>query len=108
MTFKPSKPGTKEICIQKLEGCISAIKTWMANNMHKFNDDKAEFIIFGTHQQLAKISDITITIGSTKIHPVEEVRNLGYCMDTLLKNMAHVNKLKTAIMFHNLRNIKWI
>ena len=41
-----------------------------------------------------------------KIHPVEEVRNLGYCMDKLMKNMAHVNKL-TATMFHNLRNIKW-
>ena len=78
----------------------------MANNMLKLND-KTEFIIIGTCQQLAKISDITITIGSIKIHPVEEVRNLGYYMDKLLKNMAHVNKL-TATMFHNLRNIKQI
>ena len=68
---------------------------------------KNEFIIFGTQQQLATISEITITIGSTKMHPVEEVRNLGYYMDKLLKNMAHVNKL-TATMFNNLRNIKWI
>ena len=75
--------------------------------MLKLNDDKTEFIIFGTHQQLAKISDITITIESTKIHPVEKVRNLGYYMDKLLKNMAHVNKL-IATMFHNLRNIKQI
>ena len=77
----------------------------MANNLLKFNDNKTEFIVFGTCQQLAKISDITITIGSTEIHPVKEVRNLGYCMDKLLKNMAHVNKL-TATMFHTLRNIK--
>ena len=76
----------------------------MANNMLKLNDDKTEFIIFGTCQQLAKISAISITIGSTKIHPFGEVRNLGYNMDKLLKNMAHVNKL-TATMFHNLRNI---
>ena len=75
--------------------------------MLKLNDDRTEFINFGTCQQLAKISDITITIGSTKIHSVEEVRNLGYCMDKILKNMAHVNKL-TATVFHNLRNIKWI
>ena len=77
----------------------------MANNMLKLNDEKTEFIIFGTHQQLAKISDINIKIGSTKIHPVEEVRNLGYFMDKLLKNSVHVNKL-SAMMFHNLRNIK--
>ena len=93
MTFKPSKPGSKEICIQQLEGCISDIRSWMANNMLKLNDEKTEFIIFGTCQQLAKISDINITIGSTKIHPVEEVRNLGYFMDKLLKNSVHVNKL---------------
>ena len=79
----------------------------MVNNMLKLGDDKAEFIIFGTCHQLAKISDITITIGSTKIHPVDEVRNLGYCMDKLLKNMACVNKL-TPTMFHNLKNIKQI
>ena len=77
----------------------------MANNMLKLNDEKTEFIIFGTCQQLAKISDINIIIGLTKIQPVEEVRNLGYFMDNLLKNSVHVNKL-SATMFHNLRNIK--
>ena len=40
MTFKPSKPGSKEICIQQLEGCISDIRSWMANNMLKLNDEK--------------------------------------------------------------------
>ena len=68
---------------------------------------KNDFIILWAHQQLAKISDINITIGSTKIHTVEEVRNLGYFMDKLLQNMVHVNKL-SATMFHNLRNIKQI
>ena len=66
MSFKPSKPGSKEICLQQLEGCISDIRLWMANNMLKLNDEKTEFIIFGTCQQLAKISDINITIGLTK------------------------------------------
>ena len=79
----------------------------MANNILKLKDEKNEFIIFGTCQQLAKISDITRTIGSTEIHTVEEVRYLAYYMDKLLKNIAHVHKL-TATMFHNLRNIKWI
>ena len=53
------------------------------------------------------MSDINTTIGLTKIQPVEEVRNLGYFMDKLLKNSVHVNKL-SAMMFHNLRNIKRI
>ena len=60
MSFKPSKPGLKEACLYQLEGCISDIRLWMANNMLKLNDEKTKFIIFGTCQQLAKISDISI------------------------------------------------
>ena len=48
MSFKPSKPGSKERCLQQLEGCISDIRSWMANNMLKLNDEKTEFIIVGT------------------------------------------------------------
>ena len=75
--------------------------------MFKLNDEKNEFIIFGTHQQLAKISDISIKVGSMKIQPVGEVRNLGFFMDRFLKNSSHINKLSAA-MFHSLRNIKRI
>ena len=77
MSFKPSKPGSKEMYLHQLEGCISDIRLWMANNMLKLNE-KTEFIIFETCQQLAKISDISIKVGSMKIQPVDEVRNLGY------------------------------
>ena len=107
MSFKPSKPGSKETCLHQLEGCISDIRLWMANNMLKLNDEKTEFIIFGTCQQLAKISDISIKVGSMKIQPVDEVRNLGFFMDRFLKNSVHINKLSAA-MFHSLRNIKRI
>ena len=95
------------MCLHLLEGCISDIRSWMANNMLKLNDKNTEFIIFGTHQQLAKISNISIKVGSMKIQPVEEIRNLGYFMDRFLKNSLHINKLSAA-MFHNLRNIKRI
>ena len=105
--FKPSKPVSKEACLHQLEGCISDIRLWMANNMLKLNYEKIEFIIFGTCQQLAKISDISIKVGSMKIQPVDEVRNLGFFMDRFLKNSVHINKLSVA-MFHNLRNIKRI
>ena len=63
MSFKPSKPGSKEMCLHQLDGCISDMRSWMANNMLKLNNEKTEFIIFGTCQQLAKISDISIKVG---------------------------------------------
>ena len=96
MSFKPSKPGSKEACLHQPEGCISDIRLWMANNMLKLNNEKTKFIIFGTHQQLAKISDISIKVGSMKIQPVDEVRNLGFFMDRFLKNSVHINKLSAS------------
>ena len=72
--------------------------------MLKSNDDKTEFIIFGTRQQLAKVQEITIAIGDTIIQPVEYVRNLGFFMDNLIKNDIHINKL-TSSLYHHLQNI---
>ena len=77
----------------------------MAMNMLKLNDDKTEFIIFGTCQQLKKIDHITIRIGSENIVPVEHVRNLGFLMDKVYKNTNHINNL-SSLLCHQLRNIR--
>ena len=76
-----------------IEKCIEDICSWMGVNMLELNDDKTEFIIFGTHQQLAIISDLNIKIGSELIPPVEHMGNLGYQLDSYLKNTQHTNKL---------------
>ena len=76
-------------------------------NMLKLNDDKIEFIILGTRQQLAKLSDVSIKIGSTTVLPVDYVCNLGFFLNRLLKTSNHVNRL-TAGLFNQLRNISRI
>ena len=83
---------------------MGEIRMWMNTNMLKFNDDKTEFTVFSTRQQLAKVQEITIAIGDTRIQPVEHVRNMGIFMDNLLKNHIHVNKL-TSSLYHHLQNI---
>ena len=75
--------------------------------MLKLNDNKTEFIILGTRQQLAKLSDVSIRIGNTTVLPVDYVCNLGFFLDRLLKNSNHVNRL-TAGLFNQLRNISRI
>ena len=65
----------------------------MTANMLQLNDDKTELIIFGTKKQLAKIGEVSIAISSIQVQPVDQVRNLGYFMDQLLKNSLHINKL---------------
>ena len=41
---------------EAIERCIDDIRTWMLTDKLKINDDKTEFMIIGTRQQLSKIS----------------------------------------------------
>ena len=43
----------------------------MSMNMLKLNDDKTEFILFGTSKQLSDVEEISIVIGDTKVLPVD-------------------------------------
>ena len=92
-----------------MEDCITEIHEWMTLNLLKLNDNKTEFILFGTRQQLSKLNTIPvlIVIGDTMVHPVEMVRNLGYIMDKLLKNTAHINKT-VSTTYCQIRNIQKI
>ena len=71
------------------------------------NVDKTEFIIFGTHQQLAKVSDLNIKIGCESIPPTEHIRSLGYQMDSYLMNTQNMNKL-VSTLFGTLHDINTI
>ena len=76
LSFKLAKTRDKENCIKRLETCIAEIREWMTANMPKLNDDKTEFMIFGTKQQLAKIGEVSIAISSIQVQLVDQVRNL--------------------------------
>ena len=93
-------------CIIWLEWFIDKIRNWMSLNILKLNDDKMEFINFGTHQQLKKMDNITIWIGN--IVPIKHVRNLGFFVDKLLKNTMHNNKLSSYLCYQlkNIQNIR--
>ena len=49
----------------------------MLNDKLKLNDDKTEFMIIGTSQQLAKVSINSLRVGTATITPVSSARNLG-------------------------------
>ena len=67
-----------------MEDCIRDIRSWMLNNNLKLNDDKTEFLIIGTPQQLEKLDIISIRVGDSDIHPVTIARNLGSWFDSRL------------------------
>jgi len=72
------------------------------------NDDKTEFLLIGTRQQLDKLDSCSITVGDNHISPSPCVRNLGSWFDSNLSMTDHINKACNAAFYHlhNLRRIK--
>ena len=89
--------GSQDDCTSHIEKYIEDILLLMGVNNINLNDDKTSFIIFGTHQELAKVSDLNIKIGYKLIPPVKHVRNLGYQVDSDLMNTQHINKLVSTL-----------
>ena len=65
----------------------------MSVNMLKLSDDKMEFIVFGTHQQLLKMKAVSVHVGDNLVDPINCICNVGYFMDKQLKNTSHINNI---------------
>ena len=106
LSFRPIKDNLtpQHNCTECLERCLAEVQTWMRYNFLKLYDSKMEFIVFGVHQQLSKVQDITVTMGDDTIHETPVVRNLGMFFDMELKHTAHGNRL-TSSSFHCLQNV---
>ena len=69
------------------------------------NDDKTEFLIIGTRQQLSKVSIQSIKIGQTEVSLVASARSLGTWFDTHLDMGTHITKTCSSA-FYYLYNIR--
>ena len=45
------------------------VKSWMANNFLKLNDEKTEFIMLGAKNDLEKVSERIVTVGNEEVLP---------------------------------------
>ena len=54
------------------------------------NDEKTEFVLIGSRQQLSKVNGPHITIGDSDISPAIKARNLGVILDSSLSLNHHV------------------
>lgn len=93
LSFRPDTLLAQDRAIQAMHACISDVRKWMLANKLKINDDKSEFIIFGSKQQLSKINISSINIGEESIEPTESVRDLGVIIDANLSMDNHVSKV---------------
>ena len=101
MAFKPSDVTSKCDAISRIEDCVADIRIWMNDNFLKLNDDKTELLIITTHEELSKISDISIKVGDQSISPSDDPpRNLGVIFDSTCCLDAHFAKLCRSIYFN--------
>ena len=100
MAFSPSVQGDDEIALNAMRDCIKDLKDWMIRDQLKLNDDKTEFLLIGTKQQLEKVNFSSITVGDALIEATSEVRNLGSWFDSHLNMSIHISKLCASAFCH--------
>ena len=108
LSFCPNNIANQEAALARVERCIEDIRDWMLNDKLKLNDDKTEFIIIGTLQQLAKVSINTLRVGAATITPVLSARNLGSWLNTKLTMATHILKTCNSAFYflYNLRRTR--
>ena len=107
LSFSPNNCSDQIDNITKMESCINDIKDWMVQNRLQLNDNKTEFLIIGTSQQLRKVHFHSIQVGNSSIIAADKVRNLGVIFDKEFGLGAHVRHICKSGFFH-IRNISSI
>ena len=88
LSFKPGDLSSQQDAITAMQNFIDDICSWMEHD----NDEKTEFLIIGTPQQLSKVNISSITVGNSVIMKSSVVRNLGSYIDDKLLMNSHINK----------------
>ena len=108
LAFKPDNGASQQLAIGTMEACIHDLRSWMIEDKLMINDDKTEFILIGTNQQLEKVKIEKLTVGQCEITPSSVVLYLGSWFDSNFSMAVHVNKIcKSAFYYlYNLSRIR--
>ena len=107
LSFEPDELSSQQDAIIAMPKCIIDIRLWMEHDKLLLNDEKTEFLIIGTRQQLSKVNISSITVGNSDVMRSSVVRNLGVFVDDKLSMNSHINKICNT-SFYYLHNIKRI
>ena len=83
-----------------LESSVDDIRSWMLTDSRKLNDDKSQFLVIGTPQQLVKGNTECIRVGDCNVSAVSFARNIGPWFDTKLSMVTHTTKLSGSCFYY--------
>ena len=105
VSFKPDDAKAEDEAIRAMDNCIEDLRNWLIEGRLLLNDDKTEFLVIGTRQQLNKLNPPVLHVGDDTIDPSVKVRNLGTILDNSISMDAHINQVCKAA-FHHIHNIR--
>ena len=70
MPFRPLESTCEAEALDAMKKCIADVRSWMINDKLMLNDDKTEFLVIGTSEQLSKVSVSSIRVGDVDVIPV--------------------------------------
>ena len=108
LSFSDDSRVEQSAALSAMQNCIADIRQWMLQDRLRLNDDKTEFIIIGTRQQLAKVNIDSLRVGESSTAPTSKVKSLGCWFDGQLKMDTQINSICKTAFFHlyNIRRIK--
>ena len=103
------KPHQEDIdaAVETIEQCVTEIRSWMKTNSLKLNDSKTEVIVYGSSQQLKKVTLQSLRVGDCVVRVTDSVRNLDVQFDAERTMESRVTAVCRSAIFH-LRNISRI
>ena len=105
LSFKPDDLSSQQDAKTAMQNCIDDIRSWIEHDKLLLNDEKTQFLVIDTRQQLSKVNISSITVANPAIIKSLVLRNLGsYIGDKLTMN-SHINKVCNA-SFYYLHNIR--
>ena len=106
ITVKPCQEDI-DAAVESIEQCVTEFRRWMKTNSLKLNDAKTEVNVYGSAQQLKKITLQALRVGDCVVRVTDCVHNIGEQFDAEMTKESHVTAVYRSAIFH-LRNISRI
>ena len=97
--FNPTQECT-DLAVTKVENCVLEVCSWMTENMLKCNEDKTEVTLFGTRQQLAKISVPHLNLNGSVVNLSSIMCHLGVMFDEHMNMDSQVRAIVKSACCH--------
>ena len=81
LSFRADDDNAKDEALRAMEECIRDLRKWLIDGRLLLNEDKTEFLVIVTRQQLHKLGPLSLHIDDHNIDPSSNARNLGAIID---------------------------